>query len=122
MNVLFVCGRNQWRSPTAEAIFANCDGVEVDSAGLDHDAVVKLSAEAVIAADVIVVMEKIHRTKVQRHFQKWLGAKRIVCLEIPDRYEYMDPDLVELLKRKVPAHLPRLKLKGLAQDRDQHSD
>lgn len=105
MNILFVCGRNQWRSPTAEAVFAAYDGFEVDSAGVDRDAVVAVSAENLGWADIVFVMEKNHRTKLQRQFQKALSGKRIICLEIPDRYGFMDPVLVELLEQKVPAHL-----------------
>ena len=105
MNILFVCGRNQWRSPTAEAVFAAYHGFEVDSAGVDRDAVVAVSAENLGWADIVFVMEKNHRTKLQRKFQKALSGKRIICLEIPDRYGFMDPVLVELLEQKVPAHL-----------------
>jgi predicted protein tyrosine phosphatase len=105
MNVLFVCGRNQWRSPTAEAVFAGHEGIEVDSAGLDRDAVVRVSVQSVLWADLIFVMEKGHRTKLQRQFRKWLGGKRVICLEIPDRYEYMDDDLVHILKQRVNGHL-----------------
>lgn len=35
---LFICSKNQWRSPTAEALFANIVGVEAISAGTNHDA------------------------------------------------------------------------------------
>ena len=30
-----------------------------------------------------------------------LRGKRVVCLDIPDRYDYMQPELVELLLRKA---------------------
>lgn len=106
MNLLFVCGRNRWRSPTAEAIFAEHEGIEVDSAGLDRDAVVRVSHENLAWADLIFVMEKVHRVKLQRQFSKVLSGKRLICLDIPDRYELMDPSLVTLLERKVLPYLP----------------
>jgi predicted protein tyrosine phosphatase len=59
--ILFVCSQNKLRSPTAEAVFANHAAVEVDSAGLNHDAVVPLSPEQIEWADLILVMEKSHR-------------------------------------------------------------
>ncbi len=34
-----------------------------------------------------------------------MNGKRVICLDIPDDYDYMDPALVELLKRKVPLFL-----------------
>ena len=37
-NVLFVCSRNRLRGPTAEHVFADMDGLQTASAGLDHDA------------------------------------------------------------------------------------
>ena len=104
--MLFVCARNQLRSPTAEVIFAAHEGLEVDSAGLNPDAEVPLSAEAVLWADVIFVMERRHRAKLQQRFRQWLNGKRLICLEIPDRYDFMDPELVELLTQRAAPHLP----------------
>jgi predicted protein tyrosine phosphatase len=101
MKLLFVCSRNRLRSPTAESVFAEYNGLEVDSAGLDRDAENPLSSEAIQWADIIFVMEKSHRRKLSNNFQSWLQHKRVVCLDIPDNYEYMSPSLVALLKKKV---------------------
>ena len=57
-------------------------------------------------ADLVFVMERAHRNKLSSRFKAHAGGKRIVCLEIPDDYDYMDPELVRLLKAKVPRHLP----------------
>jgi predicted protein tyrosine phosphatase len=103
--VLFVCSRNRLRSPTAEAVFANWDEVETDSAGLDHDAVVPLSAEQVEWADIIFVMEKSHRQRLNRKFRRWLNGKRVICLDIPDEYALMQPELVERLLATAGRHL-----------------
>jgi predicted protein tyrosine phosphatase len=51
-------------------------------------------------------MEKTHRNKLALRFGKHLADKRVICLDIPDSYEYMDPGLVRLLKAKVSAFLP----------------
>jgi len=103
VNVLFVCSRNRLRSPTAEAVFADHPGWDVASAGLNHDADVPLTRELVQWADAILVMEKAHRTRLASRFRADLKGKRVICLEIPDRFRYMDPELVSLLERKVPA-------------------
>jgi predicted protein tyrosine phosphatase len=50
-------------------------------------------------------MEKAHLVRMRRRFRKHLNRQRLVCLNIPDRYGYMDPDLVELLEAKVPGFL-----------------
>lgn len=65
-NVLFLCSQNRLRSPTAEAVFSNIDGFEVRSAGLNNDAVVRVSPELVEWADYIFVMEKLHKNKLQK--------------------------------------------------------
>jgi predicted protein tyrosine phosphatase len=101
MNLLFICGKNRLRSPTAEAIFADYAGLEVDSAGVDRDAETPVGIEALEWAEIIFVMEKTHQRKLQQKFQPWLKDRRVVCLNIPDSYEYMDPDLIEILQQKV---------------------
>jgi predicted protein tyrosine phosphatase len=105
-NVLFVCSQNRLRSPTAEQIFASRRDLEVSSAGTNNDAENPLTAELVSWADVIVVMEKTHRTKVQQRFRKVLNGKRIICLDIPDDYAFMDPALTALLKTRLARQFP----------------
>ena len=104
-NVLFVCSQNRLRSPTAEQVFADWPGIETSSAGTNNDAENPLSHELVEWADIIFVMERAHRAKLQSRYRAALNGTRIVCLDIPDDYQFMDPRLVELLKAKVPRHL-----------------
>lgn len=104
-HVLFICSQNKLRSPTAEAVFAGTPGIDVDSAGLNNDAIVPLSPEQVEWADIIFVMENTHREKLNRKFKRHLKRQRVIVLGIPDNYRYMDPALVELLKLKVTPFL-----------------
>jgi len=99
--VLFICTQNRLRSPTAEQVFATWPDVETDSAGLGNDADVPLSPEQVAWADIIFVMEKAHRRRLASRFKRHLNGKRVICLDIPDEYDYMQPELVSLLKTKV---------------------
>ncbi len=103
--VLFICSQNKLRSPTAEQVFANWPGIEVSSAGTNNDAENPLTPEQIEWADIVFVMEKAHRSKVQTKYRALLNQKRLICLHIPDEYEFMDPYLVELLQAKVPRHL-----------------
>jgi predicted protein tyrosine phosphatase len=103
--VLFICSRNQWRSPTAEQVFAKWPGLEVRSAGLDKSAVEPVTPEVLEWADLIFVMEKSYRAKLSRRFLVHLKHQRIVVLGIPDKYRYMDSELVALLEKLVPPHL-----------------
>ncbi|MCW5623317.1 MAG: low molecular weight protein tyrosine phosphatase family protein [Burkholderiales bacterium] len=107
-HVLFVCSQNRLRSPTAEQVFANRPGIECSSAGTNHDAENPLTPELIEWADVIFVMEKTHRNKLTSRFRPHLANKRVICLNIPDDYEYMAPALVRLLERKVPQFLPSM--------------
>jgi predicted protein tyrosine phosphatase len=102
MKVLFVCSRNRLRSPTAEAVFANEPGIEASSAGTSADAENRVSLEDVEWADIIFAMEEIHRKKLVEMFPKVSKTKKIVVLRIPDRYAYMDVELIKVLKAKVP--------------------
>lgn len=104
-NVLFICSQNKLRSPTAEQVFAEWPGIETASAGTNNDADNPLSAEQIEWAHIIFVMEKAHRNKVQKKYWSALKAKRLICLHIPDDYDFMDPELIQLLKRKVPPFL-----------------
>lgn len=105
MNVLFVCSRNRRRSPTAEELFRNWPGVETASAGLADDAECPLDPEMVQWADLILVMEPIHLARLKRRFTVFLKGRRAISLGIPDNFEAHDPELVAILKAKVPSLL-----------------
>ena len=77
----------------------------VRSAGLDKDAQNTLSSDDIKWADVIFVMENTHRNKLSKKFSSYLKSKRVICLNIPDEYEFMDSELIDILKTKVTAHL-----------------
>lgn len=104
-NALFICGKNRLRSPTAEQVFASWPGWQVASAGISHDADSRVTPEVLEWADVIFVMESAHRARLSAQFMASLRNKRIVCLDIPDDYRYMQPELVDLLNARVPPHL-----------------
>jgi len=106
LHILFVCSANRLRSPTAENVFADWPGIEVASAGTDRQAEVGVTPELLDWADVIFVMERTHRQRLSQKFRAHLKNQRIVCLNIPDEYDYMEPALIELLRRRVIPHLP----------------
>ena len=107
LNVLFICEANRLRSPTAETIFSGYPGVEAKSAGLGKQATVPVSAELLEWADLIFVMEKRHRNIIHSRFKEIYQRKRIICLYIPDEFEFMDPELIQLLEEKVTPYLDR---------------
>ena len=52
-------------------------------------------------ADVIFAMERVHRNKLQKEHRAALKDKRVVVLNIPDDYGFMDANLVRLLETKM---------------------
>lgn len=106
-NVLFLCGRNLRRSPTAEQLFAKTPGIAVASAGLNPDAENPLTSDLLEWADLVFVMEERHRRRLNKGLGPWLKDKRVISLDIPDDYEFMAPELVELLEKRVTGHLPQ---------------
>jgi len=103
--VLFLCNQNRLRSPTAEAVFRESPMLEVKSAGVDKDASVPVNRKLLVWADIIFVMEKRQRNVIHKRFKDIYRNKRIVCLYIPDDFEYMDPDLIQLLKKRLPQYV-----------------
>ena len=102
--LLFVCSRNQWRSPTAEKVYSQ-KGFDTRSAGTSPRARRTVSANDVRWADCIFVMEKKHKQRLSATFARLLEYKKIVIMDIPDEYQYMDAELVEILKDSVECHL-----------------
>ena len=100
MNVLFVCSKNQWRSPTGEQVWRQAPGVHVQSAGTSRSARRCLTVGDIRWADVILVMEYKHKSRIMADFRDEVRYKALHVLDIPDDYKYMDPELVELLREK----------------------
>lgn len=105
VKLLFLCSENRLRSPTAEAVFSEYDGVEAIGCGTNKDAETTISGDLIEWADVVLVMEKSHKSKVTKKFQSLLADEGIACLDIPDNYECMQPELIELLKARVPKYV-----------------
>jgi predicted protein tyrosine phosphatase len=103
--LLFVCSRNRWRSPTAEQVFDGWTGLQARSAGTEPGARIKVTAGHVGWADLIFVMEKKHLRRLRDRFAEELAGKRVICLNIPDEYQFMQPELVARLQEGVAPHL-----------------
>lgn len=107
INVLFVCSRNQWRSPTAERVFRRHPLMSTRSAGTSPNARRTISEDDLRWADVVMAMERKHRDRIVAAFPRLVEHLSIHVLDIPDEYREMDPELVELLEAVVPPLLQR---------------
>ena len=103
--LLFVCSHNLQRSITAEKLFEGIKDYEVTSAGTRREARVRVSEAHVEWADIIFVMEHKHVEWLRDRFKKALAGKRLICLEIPDRYGYMSFELIKVLRKRLSAYI-----------------
>ena len=101
MNILFICSMNKWRSPTGEAIFQRRDGVNTRSAGTSSKARRQVKLADIQWADLICVMEEKHQSRLRAEFRGDVKHKTISVLDIPDDYQFMDPELVDLIRDAV---------------------
>jgi predicted protein tyrosine phosphatase len=104
--VLFVCRLNRYRSATAERIFCKRKDLDVRSAGTAEDALVRVNERMLDWAEKILVMDSIQVEALKQMFPSHPALDRMVCLDIPDEFVFLQPQLVDLLQQKVPQHLP----------------
>ncbi|WP_085303605.1 low molecular weight protein tyrosine phosphatase family protein [Colwellia polaris] len=104
-NILFICSKNQWRSPTGEKIFKNHAELNVRSAGTSASARKTVNAKDILWADIIFVMEEKHKSRLKAEFTKLVKYKDIQVLDIPDEYQYMDEELIDNMEQFVSAYL-----------------
>jgi predicted protein tyrosine phosphatase len=106
IKLLFICSKNKWRSLTAEKIFNGINQYDVRSAGTEANARIKVTDGHIGWADIIFVMEKKHSRRLKIKFGDLLNNnKKIIFLDIPDDYKFMDEELIELLKCRVLEHI-----------------
>jgi predicted protein tyrosine phosphatase len=101
--VLFICEGNIHRSRTAEVLYGSSPGLEVRSAGLADSARVQVTEELLAWADLVFVMEKRLVRLVRRRFPNEI--KELICLEIPDDYQFQQPELRTVLAEKLEHYL-----------------
>jgi len=101
MKLLFVCSQNKRRSLTAEKIFDGYNGYEARSAGTESNARIKVTSGLLGWADVIFCMEKKHLRRIKERYSDMVTNKKVICLYISDDYDFMDRELVEMLRSCV---------------------
>ena len=97
MKVLFICNQNENRSKTAEELFKG--KFKTKSAGLFNKKPV--TEKELDWAEIIIVMEDFQRSEITKRFPKHYIKKRILSLNIPDIYNYKQPELVNILKSRM---------------------
>ncbi|MEO1671457.1 MAG: protein tyrosine phosphatase, partial [Cyanobacteria bacterium J06631_2] len=107
VNLLFVCSKNKWRSPTAETLYRHDPRVAVRSAGISSSAKKKISAQDLNWADLILVMENKHKKAIAKQYRQ-LDLPNILVLDIPDDYQYMSAELIDMIQTSTEAILSNI--------------
>ena len=105
LNVLFICSMNQWRSPTAEQIYADKPLLNVRSRGTNRGAKRTVTSNDLKWADIVMVMEQKHKQRLTGNFPGEMRYQEIHVLDIPDDYQFMDPELIVELANSIDAIL-----------------
>jgi predicted protein tyrosine phosphatase len=108
MRVLFICRQNRKRSATAERVFGKDPALEVRSAGTGEDALVRVNRRMLDWAEIVFTMDGEQRRDLSNMFPGHAVLDSLVCLEIRDQYEFLDPELVTLLRERTAAHLNKI--------------
>jgi len=103
--VLFVCEGNVHRSPTAERLYASTPGVKARSAGLSSLARVQVTEELLAWADVVFVMDRRLVRLIRTRFPEAIAGRDLICLAVPDDYQFMQQELQKVLVERLTPHL-----------------
>jgi len=106
-HLLFVCGRNQWRSPTAERIYRADPRVEVRSAGVSAKSRHQISSADIDWADLILVMQAEYGAWIRGQFRA-PALPPIHSLDIPDEHEFMDEELIAAIQSGAEHYIEQL--------------
>ena len=101
MNVLYICSKNRWRSPTAEEVFKSDPMLDVRSRGVRRSARRTVTSSDIKWADLVMVMEPKHKQRLLADYPGEMRYTETHVLDIPDEYLYMDPELIEILTATV---------------------
>jgi predicted protein tyrosine phosphatase len=103
--LLFICSQNRWRSLTAEKMYEGFPGYDVRSAGTEQNARIRVTEGHIGWADLIFVMEKRHVDRLRERFGGLVADKQIICLHIGDDYQFMNEDLIAVLKEQLKPYV-----------------
>ena len=101
INILFVCGRNRRRSPTAQEVYRVDPRLQVRSAGTSESSKRTIKESDLRWADLVLVMERRYEARIRSNFPYLLSKPSFQSLDIPDDYEFMSEDLIDLLDSSV---------------------
>ena len=109
IRALFICHYNRKRSATAERVFGKDPALDVLSAGTSDEAMVQVNQRMLEWADIVFVMDDEQVQALAQMFPEHPALPQVVCLDIPDKYHFLDPGLVTVLEERTRPHFQRLR-------------
>ena len=99
--VLTVCSANMLRSPTIAVVLSMPPyDYNTRSAGTHSFALVPVTEDLLMWADEIVCADTEHALVIRDKLMEYQLDKPIVNLRIPDNYEYRNPELILMIRRR----------------------
>ncbi|HMP72611.1 MAG TPA: protein-tyrosine-phosphatase [Kiritimatiellia bacterium] len=105
LRILFVCGRNNRRSPTAEKIYQFDRRLDVRAAGLADTSPRRVTQADIQWADLVLAMERKHLKRLLGLYGDLDPRPPFESLNIPDDYTFMNKTLVRLITEATEAAL-----------------
>lgn len=100
--VLCVCSGGILRSPTTAWVLSQKPyEYNTRAVGTEREALIPLSHYLAHWADVILCMQDHHWEKMLTRYGPFRKEQKFYVLDVPDNYEYRDPELVKLIQKKV---------------------
>ena len=102
---LFVCSAGLHRSATGATV-GSLLGLNTRACGTKQQALVPISASLILWADTIYFMELKHFNRALDLFWSYnllaaeIRKKAVIC-DIDDIYDYMQPELVEIMEKRL---------------------
>jgi predicted protein tyrosine phosphatase len=91
--------------PDRRAIVHATPGIRTRSAGLSDLARVQVTDELLAWADLAFLMEPRLLALLRKRFELALVGKAPVCLDVPDDFQFGQPELVAVLTEQLAPHL-----------------
>lgn len=102
--VLTICSAGLLRSPTIAWYIQSVSDYNCRAAGMHDYALVPVDDVLVEWADIIIVADEDKYITLMNTYEDIIGDKPVLNFDIPDIYEYKNPDLIKLIEERCAMH------------------
>lgn len=102
--VLTVCSAGLLRSPTIAWYIQSVSDYNCHAAGIHDYALVQVDDVLITWADIIICSDEDKFIHITNKYKDELNGKQIFNFNIPDIYEYKNPDLIKIIEEQCIKH------------------